>query len=74
MSDAPSARASRYAVVCAANFNRSMEAHRVFADAGLDVASFGAGARVKLPGASRDDPNVYAFDAHPGMKMTGGFE
>ena len=52
MSDAPSARASRYAVVCAANFNRSMEAHRVFADAGLDVASFGAGARVKLPGAS----------------------
>ena len=62
MSDAPSARASRYAVVCAANFNRSMEAHRVFADAGLDVASFGAGARVKLPGASRDDPNVYAFD------------
>ena len=39
-----------------------MEAHRVFADAGLDVASFGAGARVKLPGASRDDPNVYAFD------------
>tara|TARA_B100000003_G_C10934702_1_gene372706 strand:+ start:1638 stop:2369 length:732 start_codon:yes stop_codon:yes gene_type:complete len=62
MSDAPPARASRYAVVCAANFNRSMEAHRVFADAGLDVASFGAGARVKLPGASRDDPNVYAFD------------
>lgn len=52
----------RYAVVCAANFNRSMEAHKVFADAGLDVASFGAAPRVKLPGASRDDPNVYPFD------------
>jgi len=52
----------RYAVVCAANFNRSMEAHKVFADAGLDVASFGAAPRVKLPGASLDDPNVYSFD------------
>ena len=61
MSDAPSARASRYAVVCAANFNRSMEAHRVFADAGLDVALRRGRAR-ETPGASRDDPNVYAFD------------
>lgn len=57
-----SAPRKRYAVVCAANFNRSMEAHKVFADAGLDVASFGAAPRVKLPGASRDDPNVYPFD------------
>ena len=60
--DAMPAR-KRYAVVCAANFNRSMEAHRVLADGGLDVASFGAASRVKLPGASRDDPNVYEFDS-----------
>jgi RNA polymerase II subunit A C-terminal domain phosphatase SSU72 len=58
-----SAERKRYAVVCAANFNRSMEAHRVLADGGLDVASFGAASRVKLPGASRDDPNVYEFDS-----------
>ena len=51
------------AVVCAANFNRSMEAHKVLAERGLDVASFGAASRVKLPGASRDDPNVYDFDS-----------
>jgi|TARA_B110000003_G_scaffold264021_1_gene288392 RNA polymerase II subunit A C-terminal domain phosphatase SSU72 len=58
-----SAERKRYAVVCAANFNRSMEAHKVLAERGLDVASFGAASRVKLPGASRDDPNVYDFDS-----------
>jgi RNA polymerase II subunit A C-terminal domain phosphatase SSU72 len=58
-----SAERQRYAVVCAANFNRSMEAHKVLAERGLDVASFGAASRVKLPGASRDDPNVYDFDS-----------
>ena len=48
-------------MVCAANMNRSMEAHKVALHAGLDVKSYGAGSRVKLPGASRDNPNVFEF-------------
>lgn len=51
----------RVAVVCASNMNRSMEAHRVFAAAALDVSSFGVGQHVKLPGASQRTPNVYEF-------------
>jgi RNA polymerase II subunit A C-terminal domain phosphatase SSU72 len=50
-------------MVCAANFNRSMEAHKTLAESGLHVKSYGAATRVKLPGASRDDPNVYEFDS-----------
>jgi len=53
----------RYAVVCAANFNRSMEAHRILLEHDFRVKSYGAATRVKLPGASRDDPNVYDFDS-----------
>lgn len=52
----------RYAMVCAANFNRSMQAHSVLAGANLNVKSYGAGRAVKLPGATKDDPNVYPFD------------
>ena len=52
----------RYAMVCAANMNRSMAAHALLENANLDVSSFGAGNSVKIPGASRDDPNVYRFD------------
>ena len=55
------AEAKRFAMVCAANMNRSMEAHKVALHAGLDVQSYGAGSRVKLPGASRDNPNVFEF-------------
>ena len=55
------AEAKRFAMVCAANMNRSMEAHKVALHAGLDVKSYGAGSRVKLPGASRDNPNVFEF-------------
>lgn len=50
-----------FAVVCASNFNRSMEAHKVFSQAGMQVRSFGVGQQVKLPGASAREPNVYAF-------------
>jgi len=57
------AEPKRFAMVCAANMNRSMEAHKVVANAGLDVRSFGAGSRVKLPGADRDNPNVFDFGA-----------
>ena len=59
------AEAKRFAMVCAANMNRSMEAHKVALNAGLDVKSYGAGNRVKLPGASRDNPNVFEFE-NPG--------
>ena len=50
-----------FATVCSSNMNRSMEAHKVALHAGLDVKSYGAGSRVKLPGASRDNPNVFEF-------------
>ena len=48
-------------MVCAANMNLSMEAHRVLLERGIDVKSYGAGNHVKLPGASRDNPNVFSF-------------
>ena len=43
----------RFAMVCASNMNRSMEAHNVLHQAGLTVSSFGLGRHVKLPGATR---------------------
>jgi RNA polymerase II subunit A C-terminal domain phosphatase SSU72 len=46
-------------MVCSSNMNRSMEAHLVLARAGLEVASYGTGAHVKLPGPSLHEPNVY---------------
>ena len=55
------AEPKRFAMVCAANMNRSMEAHKVLLEAGMDVSSYGAGRSVKLPGASRDDPHVFEF-------------
>ena len=55
------AEQKRFAMVCAANMNRSMEAHKVLLEAGMDVSSYGAGRSVKLPGASRDDPHVFEF-------------
>ncbi len=52
----------RYAMVCAANMNRSMAAHCLLLEKGItNVRSFGAGSSVKIPGASKDDPNVYRF-------------
>ena len=38
-----------------------MEAHRVLLERGIDVKSYGAGNHVKLPGASRDNPNTFSF-------------
>ncbi|WCJ23694.1 RNA polymerase II subunit A C-terminal domain phosphatase SSU72 [Euphorbia peplus] len=51
----------RYAMVCSSNQNRSMEAHCLLKRHGFDVASYGTGAHVKLPGPSLREPNVYDF-------------
>lgn len=51
----------RYAMVCASNSNRSMEAHAQFLKQGMDVSSYGTSTRVKLPGPSIAEPNVYEF-------------
>ncbi|KAF0895835.1 hypothetical protein E2562_016567 [Oryza meyeriana var. granulata] len=58
---AAKAKRWRYAMVCSSNMNRSMEAHSLLGRAGLDVASYGTGAHVKLPGPSLHEPNVYDF-------------
>lgn len=51
----------RYAMVCSSNQNRSMEAHCLLKREGFDVASYGTGQHVKLPGPSIREPNVYDF-------------
>lgn len=51
----------RFAMVCASNQNRSMEAHAMLKQHGYVVESYGVGARVKLPGPNAREPNVYSF-------------
>ncbi|QDZ19272.1 subunit A of RNA polymerase II [Chloropicon primus] len=51
----------RFAMVCASNMNRSMDAHNLLKEAGLEVDSYGVGSQVKLPGPSAHEPNVYPF-------------
>ncbi|XP_073002939.1 uncharacterized protein [Typha latifolia] len=51
----------RHAMVCSSNQNRSMESHSLLKRHGFDVASYGTGAHVKLPGPSLREPNVYDF-------------
>ncbi|KAJ9513647.1 RNA polymerase II subunit A [Haematococcus lacustris] len=51
----------RFAMVCAANCNRSMAAHELVAQHGFRVSSFGVGSQVKLPGPSAQQHNIYSF-------------
>jgi len=53
--------AIKLAVVCSSNMNRSMEAHAFLKKKGFDVESFGTGEKVKIPGKSAREPNVYPF-------------
>lgn len=51
----------KFAIVCASNQNRSMEAHAVMAKRGLDVSSYGTNSMIKIPGLKKERPNVYPF-------------
>jgi len=51
----------KLAVVCSSNMNRSMEAHAFLQKKGFDIESFGTGEKIKIPGKTAREPNVYPF-------------
>mmetsp|Transcript_17953 Transcript_17953/g.23211 ORF Transcript_17953/g.23211 Transcript_17953/m.23211 type:complete len:228 (-) Transcript_17953:126-809(-) len=50
-----------FGVVCSSNINRSMEAHVVLGNAGLQVESYGTGTQVRLPGRTAMEPRIFKF-------------
>ena len=50
-----------FGVVCSSNINRSMEAHLVLNNAGLQCASYGTGTQVRLPGRTAMEPKIFKF-------------
>mmetsp|Transcript_15578 Transcript_15578/g.18959 ORF Transcript_15578/g.18959 Transcript_15578/m.18959 type:complete len:242 (+) Transcript_15578:63-788(+) len=50
-----------FGVVCSSNINRSMEAHVVLGNVGLNVESYGTGTTVRLPGRSAMEPRIFKF-------------
>lgn len=51
----------RFAIVCAMNQNRSMEAHCLLKNRGYDVCSYGTNALMRLPGPNIATANEYSY-------------
>lgn len=51
----------KFAVICASNMNRSMEAHFQLKRHGYNIQSYGTGTTVRLPGPTATQPNIYNF-------------
>ncbi|CAM9315254.1 unnamed protein product [Pylaiella littoralis] len=57
----PARSKRRFAVVCSANFNRSMMAHELLQKHNFQVESYGTSKDLRLPGKDITSPEVFAF-------------